>query len=149
MNNRSFITIGFSSHRIEVIPFAKRLMEDHDVIITEEAPDPKFLAMLNKKISIVEYLSDSDSGFPEFSRRMYKLLRDLHRKGRVILQIEPYMEKLMNIHEMFFNGKQPSDVLRIPGLREVYEAEKNATGALLHFYESSMRNSFQNVIGYQ
>ncbi len=146
MNNRSFITIGFSSHRIEVIPFAKRLMGDHDVIITEEAPDPKFLAMLNKKISIVEYLSDSDSGFPEFSRRMYKLLRDLHRRGRVILQIEPYMEKLMNIHEMFFNGKQPSDVLRIPGLREVYEAEKNATGALLHFYESSMRNSFQNVI---
>jgi len=37
MNNRSLITKGFSSHRIEMIPFAKRLMEDHDVIITEEA----------------------------------------------------------------------------------------------------------------
>ena len=129
-----------------MIPFAKRLMEDHDVIITEEAPDPKFSAMLNKKISIVEYLSNSDYGFAEFSRRMYKLLRELHRKGKVILQVEPYMEKLMNIHEMFFDGKQPSDVLRITGLREVYEAEKNATGALLHFYESSMKNSFQNVI---
>ncbi len=145
MNNRSLITIGFSSHRIEMIPFAKRLMEDHDVIITEEAPDPKFSAMLFKKISIHEYLSDVDSGFPEFSRRMCKLLRELYRKGKVILQVEPYMEKLTNIHEMFFAGKQPSDVLKIPGLREVYKAEKNATGALLHFYESSMKNSFQNV----
>jgi hypothetical protein len=146
MNNCSLITIAFSSHRIEMIPFAKRLMEDHDVIITEEAPDAKFSAMLNRKISIDEYLSNSDSGFPEFSRRMYKLLRELYRKDKVILQIEPYMEKLMNIHEIFFEGKKPSDVLRIPGLREVYEAEKNATGALLHFYESSMKNSFQNVL---
>jgi hypothetical protein len=37
-------------------------------------------------------------------------------------------------------------VLGIPGLREVYKAEKNATGTLLHFYESSMKNSFQNVL---
>ena len=94
----------------------------------------------------MNHLSNSDSGFPEFSRRMYRLLRELYRREKVILQIEPYMEKLMNIHEMFFAGKQPSDVLRIPGLREVYKAEKNATGALLHFYESSMRNSFQNVL---
>jgi hypothetical protein len=129
-----------------MIPFAKRLMEDHDVIITEEAPDPNFSAMLSKKISIHEYLSEVDSGFPEFSLRMYKLLRELHQKGKVILQIEPYMEQLMSIHEMFFDGKQPSDVLRIPGLREVYEAEKNATGALLYFYESSLKNSFRNVI---
>ena len=92
-----------------MIPFAKKLMEDHGVIITEEAPDAKFSAMLNKKISIDEYLSNSDSGFPEFSRRMYKLLRELYRKEKVILQIEPYMEKLMNIHEMFFAGKQPSE----------------------------------------
>jgi hypothetical protein len=37
MIKQSAITIGFSSHRIEVIPFAKRLMESHDVIMTEEA----------------------------------------------------------------------------------------------------------------
>ena len=37
MYNPSLITIGFSSHRIEMISFAKRLMKEHDVIITEEA----------------------------------------------------------------------------------------------------------------
>jgi len=146
MNNRFLLTIGFSSHRIEMIPFAKRLMENHDVIITEEAPDPNFSAMLNKKIPIREYLRDVDSGFPQFSLRMYKLLRELHKEGKVLLQIEPYMENLMSIHDMFLNGKQPSDILKIPGLREVYEAEKNATGALLFFYESSLKNSFRKVI---
>jgi hypothetical protein len=146
MNNRFLITIGFSSHRIEMIPFARRLMEDHDVIITEEAPDPNFSAMLNKKISIREYLREVDSGFPQFSLRMYKLLRELYKEGKVLLQIEPYMENLMSIHDMFLNGKQPSDVLKIPGLREVYEAERNATGALIRFYESSMKNFFQKVI---
>ena len=146
MDDQSLITIGFSSHRIEVIPYAKRLMENHDVIILEEAANPKFITMLGKGISIDEYLSGVDSGFPQFSRQFYKLLRQFYQKGKEILQIEPYIENLMNIHDMFFNGKRPSDVLKIPGLREVYKAEKNATGALLHFYESSMRSSFKKVI---
>lgn len=140
------ITIGFSSHRIEVITFAKRLMEDHDVIITEEAPYPKFKDMLDKKISIDEYLSEIDSGFPEFSRRMYQLLRGFYQRGKKILQVEPYMERLMHIHEMFFEGKEPSEVLRIPELKEAYEAEKKATEALLRFYESSMSKSFEKII---
>jgi hypothetical protein len=129
-----------------MMPFARRLMEDHDVIITEEAPDPNFYSMLNKKISIRAYLREVDSGFPQFSLRMYKLLRELHQKGKVLLQIEPYMENLMSIHDMFLNGKQPSDVLKIPGIREVYKTEKNATGTLLRFYESSVTNSFRKVI---
>ena len=122
-------------------------MEKHDVIILEESPHPKFTAMLNKNISIKEYLSEVDSGFPEFSRRMCKLLRELHLKGKTILQIEPYMEQLLHIHIMFFEGKEPSAVLKIPGLRKVYKAEKRATGALLHYYQSSMREPFLKVIG--
>ena len=144
--HKSLITIGFSSHMMEVIPFAKRLMENHDVVIIEEAPNPKFIAMLKKEISIDEYLSEVDSGFPEFSRRIYKLLRWFYQRGKEILQIEPHMERLMRIHNMFFKGKEPSDVLRISGMREVYKAEREATGALLHFYESSMGNSFQKVL---
>jgi hypothetical protein len=146
MNKQPFMTIGFSSHRIEVIPFAKRLMNDHDVIIVEEAPNPRFKDMLNKKISIDEYLSEVDSGFPEFSRRMYQLLRGFYQSGKKILQIEPYIERLMRIHEMFFEGKDPSDVLKIPEMREVYETEKKATGTLLHFYESSISKSFAEII---
>lgn len=143
---KSLLTIGYSSHRIESLPFAKKLMDKHDVIILEESPHPKFTPMLNQKISIDEYLSEVDSGFPVFSRRMYKLICELHLKGKTILQIEPYMEKLIHIHTMFFEGKEPSDVLKISGMKEVYEAEKKATRDLLHFYESSMSSSFSKVI---
>ncbi len=142
---KSLITVGFSSHRMEVIPFAKKLMENHDVVIIEEPPNPKFITMLSKKISIDEYLSEVESGFPEFSRRMYKLLQWFYLRGKEILQIEPYMEQLVRIHHMFFEGKEPSDVLKIPVMREIYKAERKATGALLRFYESSMGNSFQKV----
>ena len=144
--HKSLITIGFSSHRIEIIPYAKLLMENHDVIIIEEAPNPNFTVMLSRKISIDEYLSEVDSGFPEFSRRIYNLLRRFYQRGKEILQIEPYMERLMHIHTMFFEGKEPSDVLKIPKMREVYKAERKATGVLLRFYESSMGDSFQKVI---
>lgn len=146
MSKQPLITIGFSSHRIEVISFAKSLMENHDIIITEEASNSRFKDMLDNKISINEYLSEIDSGFPEFSCRLYKLLRKLHQRGKKILQIEPYIERLMEIHGMFFERKEPSEVLKIPELKEVYEAEKKATGALLHFYESSMGRSFEKII---
>lgn len=146
MSKQPLITIGFSSHRIEVISFSRRLMENHDVIITEEAPNSRFKNMLNKKVSIDKYLSEIDSEFPEFSRHMYKLLREFYQKGKKILQIEPYIERLMKIHEMFFEGKEPYEVLEIPSLKEVYKTEKKTTGALIHFYESSMSKSFAEVI---
>jgi len=146
MSRQPLITIGFSSHRIEVIPYAKILMENHDVIITEESPNSRFKDLLDNKISIDNYLSEIDSGFPEFSRRMYKFLKRLYKKGKKILQIEPYIERLMEIHEMFLEKKEPSEVLEIPRLKEVYEAEKKATGALLYFYESSMGRSFEKIV---
>jgi len=146
INNRPLITIGFSSHRIETLPFVKERMKNHNVIIIEEAPNSKFKDMLNRKVSINKYLSEEDTQFPEFSRRMYKLLRELHLKGKKLLQIEPYMEQLMKIHKMFSEGKEPPDVLKIPRTGKVYEAEKKATGALIHFYETSMGNSFPETI---
>jgi hypothetical protein len=121
-------------------------MEDHDLIILEEAPNPEFTAMLNKKISIDAYVREEETEFPEFSRRHYKVLRRLYQKGKMILQIEPYMEQLMRIHSLFSVGKKPSDILKIPVLNSVYETERKATAALLYFYETSMRNTFQKVV---
>lgn len=72
---KSFITIGFTSHRIESLRFARRLMENYDVIIIEEAPNPRFIDMLEKRISVDEYLEEENMEFPEFSRRYYKVLR--------------------------------------------------------------------------
>jgi hypothetical protein len=139
-------TIGFTSHRIESLRFARSLMENHDVIIIEEAPTPGFIDMLEKKISINEYIREGNMEFPEFSRCYYEFLRIFYQKGKKILQIEPYMERLMQIYEMFSDGKGPSDVIKISGMREVYETERKATGALLNFYESSLNASFLKVV---
>jgi 2-hydroxy-3-keto-5-methylthiopentenyl-1-phosphate phosphatase len=143
---KSLITIGFSSHRVESIPFAKKLMEDFDLIMLEDAPTHEFTDMLHKKISIDAYVREEETEFPEFSRRNCKVLRELYQKGKKILQVEPYMEQLMHIHSLFAEGKKPSDIMKIHTLKNVYDTERKTTAALIHFYEASMRTTFQKVV---
>ncbi|MBW1739566.1 MAG: hypothetical protein JRJ42_00360 [Deltaproteobacteria bacterium] len=140
------ITIGFSSHRVEVLPFARRQMEQHQIIVLEEPPAPNFLEMLNGRIPIEEYLMVSDSEFPEFERLMCTLLQELHSKGRQIVQVEPYLEALVQIHERLADGKTPEDIIKDPRLEDVYEAEKRATGALIDYYAHSLKAPFDDVV---
>lgn len=142
---KSIVTIGFSSHRAEALPFARSEMRRHQIIVLEEPPNPHLLAMLDSKLSIHDYLLEIDPGFPEFERLMCEILRELYRKGRDIVQIEPYLVMLLKIHDLFAEGKTPEDVVKIPGLKEVYEAEKRATGALITYYSSSMESYFDQV----
>jgi hypothetical protein len=146
MTRNASITIAFSSHRVESLPFAKKLMEDHNLIILEDAPAHEFTDMLCKTISIDEYVRGEETEFPEFSRCHCKVLRLLHQKGKEIAQIEPYIEHLIQIHALLSEGKGPSDILKIKGLKTVYETERNTTAALIHFYKASVSDTFQNVI---
>ena len=140
------ITIGFSSHHAEVLPYARLQMEQHQIIVLEEAPLPRFLDMLDGRISIDEYMMVLDSGFPGFERQMCALLRELHIKGRQIIQVEPYLETLLQIHELLSDGKTPEDIVKDPRLEGVYRAEKRATGALLDYYARSLRAPFDEVV---
>jgi len=140
------ITIGFSSHHVEALPYIRAQMEKHEVIVLEEPPSPHFRAMLHGAIPIEDYVMELDSGFPEFANRMCGLLQELHKKNRSILQVEPYLEKLVQIHELFASGKTTAEVIREPDLSEVYEAEKRATGALISYYAASTADSFTDVV---
>lgn len=53
------ITIGFSPHRIEALPFMREQMEKHELIGLEDAPSPHFHAMLCGEVSIDDYVFDS------------------------------------------------------------------------------------------
>lgn len=143
---KAALTIGFTSHRVETLMFAKQLMKEHDIIILEEAPNSDFNKMLRKKITIQQYTEDQYLEFPEFSKRYYTILRRLYQNGKKIIQIEPYMDRLFRIYEMFSDGKKPMDILADSELRDVFKVEKSATAALLHFYETSMGNSFSKLI---
>ena len=140
------ITIGFSSHRAEIIPFARQIMGQHHIIVLEEPPHPKFADMLDGYLSISEFLMEIDIEFPEFDRLMCNEARRLHQQGKKLLQIEPYLERLLNIHEYFADGLAPEDVLNMADLNAVYLAEKSATGALINFYARSMEKDFKQVI---
>ena len=143
---KRMMTIGFSSHRVEALSFARSEMEKHQIIILEEPPNTHFYDMLDGRLAIHEYLMEIDSAFPEFDRRMCNILGEFHGKGWKIMQVEPYLEKLLNIHDLFAEGRPPEYVLNISGLKEVYKAEKRATGALIVYYSSSVRGNFDRVI---
>jgi len=140
------ITIGFSSHHVEALPFAREQMERHQTIILEEPPSPSFGQMLGGTMPLDDYLLELDSGFPEFDRRMHRLLIEFHRQGKRILQVEPYLERLLEVHELFAVGETPDAVLGMTELRDVYLAEKHATGALISFYALSMKAPFEDVV---
>lgn len=69
------ITIGFSIRRSEVIDITADIMHHHDVIFLEESPANGLQEMLQGALSIDDYLLSAEVEYPEFSRRMFRLLR--------------------------------------------------------------------------
>jgi hypothetical protein len=146
MAERPLITIGFSSHRLEVLPAVQEEMERHDALVLEEAPEPSFAAVLSGELEAAAYLEDIDPGFPQFSRAELDLAREFHRAGKAVLQVEPYLSRLLQIHELLAGGRRREEVEAQPDLREVYAAESLAGGALLTFYARAHTAPFPRVV---
>ena len=141
------ITIGFSSHHAETLSAARQLMEQHQLIVLEDAPSPSFSGMLEGRVSVDEYMMEIDSGFPRFERLMCAMLRELCDNGRQIVQVEPYLETLLRIHDLLADGMTPEAVANDPALGGVYHAEKLATAALVDYYACSLKSPFDQVVG--
>lgn len=108
--NPSTVTVAFSTHRPETIPLTAASAARYEAIVLEEPPDPRLDAMLDGRLGIEEYLLPLDLEYPEYSRAMCTLLRDLHREGKRIYQVEPFLEVLIEIHERFAAGETPASV---------------------------------------
>ena len=140
------ITLGFSIHRPEVIGITAELMQRHDVIFLEEPPADGLWPMLQGALSIDDYLLPADVEYPEFSRGMCRLLRDLYHKGKQIIQVEPFLENLLAIHTFFSQGHRPHELQPGSVQHQVYQAERDATKALLDYYQIVMNGSFEAVV---
>lgn len=140
------VTIAFSNHRPETVAISEDLMGRHDAVFLEEPPDPEFIPMLRGDVSIDDYLLLSDTEYPGFSRRMCHLLRRLHSGGTAIVQVEPFIEVLLGIHERFAAGGRPSDLLPQTVEFSVYQAERKATAALIEFYQVSRDGDFDDLL---
>ena len=139
-------TLALANHRPESIDAAKVLMERHDAVILEEPPDDLFAQMLSEKMSISSYLETLDVEYPEFSRRMSLVLRQLYTAGKKLVQIEPFLEGLLQIHSLFADGGSPADLKPGSSLHAIYEAERSATAALLNFYRVVVSDDFEAAV---
>ncbi|MEX1328398.1 MAG: hypothetical protein AB1Z29_16480 [Desulfobacterales bacterium] len=141
------ITLGLSVHRPEMIPLIADRMRRHDAIFLEEPPADGFEPMLAGALAVDDYLRPLDVEYPAFSRDMCYLLRKLQAKGKKIFQVEPFLEILLGIHEFFADGHGPAELNKNSVQYPVYLAERNATKALLEYYQTAMTGSFEVTIG--
>jgi hypothetical protein len=129
-----------------MIPIMDEYMRKHDVIILEDPPVAEFNRMLCRDLSVDEYLLTLDVEYPEFSRRLCHTLRNLHRNGKVILQVEPFIENLLEIHDFFSRDHGPDELDKTSIQYPVYVAERDATQALLSYYKTVINGSFDETV---
>ncbi|AEB08951.1 hypothetical protein Desac_1087 [Desulfobacca acetoxidans DSM 11109] len=142
----SLFTIGFSTHRLESLPFAHREMTQHQAIVLEEPPSPILTAVLSGEVDVEEYLWEMEAEFPEFGRQQLAILQEIWHQKRAIRQIEPYLERLVQIHDLFAQDATPAEVMARSELKEVYQMEREASAALLKFYQVSLLAPFSQVV---
>ena len=140
------ITVGLSIHRPEALEITMRLMKHYRTIYLEEPPTPGFYTMLDGRKSIESYLLETDTEYPEFTRLFCQGLRNLHKSGKSIYQVAPYLEELINIHDCFASGGSPKDIPPDSSRFAVYQAEKMATGLLINYYRTTMNGSFEEIV---
>ena len=76
--------------------------------------------MLDGKITIDAYLENQELEYPEFSRRMAQVLRERRKAGTRLVQVEPFIDLLLSIHDRFANGDGPQDLPAGTDLYRVY-----------------------------
>jgi hypothetical protein len=146
LGNLPVITIGFSSHRLEVLPFVREEISHQEAIVLEEPPEKDFQDFLAGKITASAYLEDKDVEFPEFSLRQLEMIRGLHHEKKAIFQVEPYQERLIRIHEALAAGHIRAEVESRPEFMDIYAVESAASGALLRFYGAAHVAPFPRVV---
>jgi hypothetical protein len=139
--------LAFAEHRPETVSHASALMREHGAVFLEEPPDSLFVEMLAGDLAVDEYVMTLDTEYPEFNHAMCIVLRELHREGISIYQVEPYLEHLVSIHEFFSSGGSPEDLDPHIPQYQVYLREKEATAALLDFYRTATDGTFQQTVG--
>jgi hypothetical protein len=140
------ITIGFSIHRPEIIGITADLMERHEVIFLEEPPADGLQEMLQGVLPIDDYLLPAEDEYPEFSRSMCRLLCKLYQNGKKVIQVEPFLQNLLAIHNFFSQGHRPQELVPQSVRHQVYSAERDATQALLDYYQTVMSDSFSAAV---
>ena len=140
------LTLGFTVFRPETAPFAARAMAGHELIILEEPQTPGFEEMLQGKLPIEDYLMLTDFEFPEYAREQCRTLQHLHSLGATVMQIHPWMDELIGVHEFFAAGNTPAQIPRGGKAWNVYSREHEWSRKLLAFYTAAGKKDFKGIL---
>ncbi len=142
----TLINVVYSPHRAETLAQAATYLQVCDAVVLEEPATPFFSEMLRGRRSIGAYLEATDFEFPEFERRTCELLQRIHREGKKIYQIDPFLELLDGIHRFFEKGGKPQALDPESEMGRVYATERRWSAALLANYEQCPLTAFDGVV---
>ena len=145
-HSMNILTLCYSNHRPETLAMVTPIIEQHDAVFLEEPHHERFQAMLRGDFAIDELLLELDLEYPLFTRQYYKMLQRMAFQGKDIIQIEPFMDYLLQIHSFFAEGHAPEELDNNTILYDVYIAERNATGRLLAYYKASRASNFDRLL---
>ena len=120
-------------------------MSEHQTILLEEPPHPNFILFLHGEIPVSKFVEEIEAGFPEYSQEAYGALKEFFKRGKIICQVEPYLEKQCLIRHLLDEGASPEEIMQFSDLAKAYQIEHEATGALLDFY-MAMGSSFETLV---
>lgn len=137
--------LGYSTHRLEILSIIRHILPQVNLICLEEPYDGAIYRMLNGEIKVEDYVSERDFSFPDFQREFYILMKEMYVQGKEIIQIDPYMSCLMQIHEIFSHGGTHKDLP--PGHYEiVYSTERAVSACLLKYYSLIPKGDFCDLL---
>lgn len=142
----SKLCLGYTSYRLETLPFIRPVMQKFQCIVLEEPSTPGFTEMLSQQLDIDEYLLLTDFGFPSFAHSQCQLLQEMHGQGKTVLQIEPFLQELVRIHEFFASGGIPDQITAGTQTSEVYDLERTWTARLIAFYRQAHSKDFSRTV---
>ena len=140
------VTLCFSTHRPETLDLTTRVMREHDLIVLEEPVHPDFGAVLNQKIELESYVAELDTEYPAFTLGQYQALQRLHGSGIAIMQVEPYLDHLLEIQFFLADDHRPDEIEEGTVAHAVYCAERAATGRLIEYYQQVQKDDFGNIL---
>ncbi len=140
------IIVGFAPHRSDILEAFEQAVEQTEAVILEEHPNDGFRAMLEGERSIEDYLPETGTAYPMFTRNACRMFRRFHRAGKVLFQVDPYMAVLERLQFRLEAGDSPKDFHESSAESQVYRVEHDATGALLAFYRLSVRSPFPRLV---
>ncbi|TKB23905.1 hypothetical protein FCL47_20725 [Desulfopila sp. IMCC35006] len=140
------ITLCYSTHRPETLALTLRILQEHDVIVLEEPLHPDFHKALGGGVELEEHLLEVDSAYPVFTLGQYRLLQQLFKAGKEILQVEPYLDHLLSIQYFFAAEHRPDELVPDTPAHAVYRSERDATKNLIRYYQEVRGDDFPKIL---